>query len=187
MDFSVEELQRAAGGHLHWAAMPPRTGDLTAVKRVVVDSREAESGDLFWALRGRHYHGADFAHDAFLQGAVGVVSDRPIAPLPGCFHLEVENSQLALWNLAAWHRDHFSGTVVGVTGSVGKTTAREMIRTALGSTLKGLATQRNLNNHLGVPLTLLRLEPNHEFAVFELGASGPGEIDALARLSKPET
>ena len=186
MELSIGELQAAVGGRLQWAGMPPIDGPVTTINAVKTDSREIAAGDVFWALQGRVHHGAEFAQEALLRGAVGVVTDRPIAAMPGSFCLHVENAQLALWELAAWHRQHFSGAIIAVTGSVGKTTAREMIHTVLCTCARGTASPRNFNNQIGVPLSVLRMAPADDYAVLELGASATGEIDALARLCEPD-
>ncbi len=186
MHWCVSELQQAVGGQLRWPSMPPCDHEQSLVRRITVDSRQVERGDVFWALPGCRQHGADFAQEAFMRGAKGVVSDRTVEPWPGCFSLTVPDANIALWQFAGWHREHFSGSVVAVTGSTGKTTTREMIHCVLGRQLNGTASPKNFNNHVGVPLSLLNVAPNDNYAVLELAASAAGEIDALARLCQPQ-
>jgi UDP-N-acetylmuramoyl-tripeptide--D-alanyl-D-alanine ligase len=186
MRIAVGELARAVGGQIQWADMPPREGAHTAVGNIVIDSRQVQPGDVFWALQGQSHHGAQFATEALMRGAVGVVTDRPVAPLPGCFSVLVPDTRTALWELAGWHRQHLEATVVAVTGSVGKTTARQMIHTVLAANRRGVASEANYNNHLGVPLSVLRVGHRDNYAVLELGASARGEIQALTELTEPD-
>jgi UDP-N-acetylmuramoyl-tripeptide--D-alanyl-D-alanine ligase len=186
MHWCVSELEQAVGGQLHWPSMPPCDHEQSLVQRIVVDSRQVQRGDVLWALPGRRHHGAEFAQEAFLRGAKGVVSDRTVEPWPGCFSLSVPDANVALWHFAGWHREHFAGSVVAVTGSTGKTTTREMIHRVLGRQLKGTASQKNFNNHVGVPLSLLNVALSDHYTVLELAASAAGEIDALTRLCQPQ-
>jgi len=179
---TLDDLHHALGGRL----APTTSARSQAVGPVVTDSREVRPGDVFWALRGAAHDGADFVGEAFARGATGVVTHGPIDPPEGRWALVVDNTQQALWQWAAAHRRRFTGILIAVTGSVGKTTARQMIHTVLGSRLSGTASPRNYNNHVGVPLSMLALEPSHDYAVLELGASGPSEIAALAGLCRPK-
>ncbi len=177
-------MKTAIGGKL--LSLPSHAGqDEARVVRIVIDSRQIEPGDVFWALDGEHYRGADFTGEAFSRGAVAAVVNKAVDVPDGRWAVVVKNTERALWQWAAWRRRNFSGTMIAVTGSVGKTTTRQMIHTVLGSRLKGTASPRNYNNHIGVPLSLTAIEPEHDYAVLELGASSPGEIDALAELTRP--
>ncbi len=155
------------------------------VGRVVIDSRQVEPGDVFWGLTGSHSDGSAFADEAFSRGAAGVVVNRPVQAPEGCWALIVDDTLRALHDWAGWHRQRFTGAVIGVTGSVGKTTTRQMIQTVLGSKLRGTCSPRNYNNHVGLPLSMLQMEPDHDFVVLEMGASGPGEIAELSALCRP--
>ncbi len=187
MDLTLGQLQEVVGGDVIVGDMPPREQDLVNIPRITTDSRRVEQGDLFWAIRGENHDGTNFADEAFARGAAGVlVADRHIEPWAGCFTLQVPDTMLALWQLAAWHRNRFTGQVVGITGSVGKTTTREMISTALSSAGQVTRSPENFNNHIGVPLSLLRVQASDDFAVIELGASARGEIDGLTRLASPD-
>lgn len=185
-DLTVELLHKVLGGRLRMATLPPRDGEATLVRQVVTDSRRVEPGDVFWALPGQNGDGALFVEDAFDRGASGaVVSGRYVQPRPGCWCLEVEDAQQSLNQLAVWNRARFGGHVIGVTGSVGKTTAREMIYSVLRTQRAGTASPKNFNNHVGVPLSILAMEPDDDFAVLELAASAAGEISALAAICQP--
>ena len=181
---TFRELRDAVGGELCRSSRVLE--DDGRLGRVVVDSRAARQGDVFWALRGTRNDGAQFAGDAFHRGAVGVVSGpREVTPPPGRWALRVGDAHDALWRLASHRRLSFAGHLIGVTGSAGKTTTRRMIDTILARSLRGASSPRNYNNHVGLPLSLLALDPDDDYGVFELGASVSGEITDLARLCKP--
>ena len=181
----LENLKNAIGGKLLSRSTSEATGDDARLGQAAIDSRQIEPGDVFWGLDGDHRTGSDFAGEAFSRGARVAIVNRAVDVPSGCWALVVKNTQRALWQWAAWRRRHFSGTMIAVTGSVGKTTTRQMIHTVLGSRLSGTASPRNYNNHIGVPLSLMAVEPEHDYAVLELGASSPGEIAGLAELTKP--
>jgi UDP-N-acetylmuramoyl-tripeptide--D-alanyl-D-alanine ligase len=186
MQFTLADLHNLLGGELRQGTMPPCDGDTTLVGRVAVDSREVEPDEVFWGLEGTRFNGAHFAEEAFIRGAAGVVaSGRRVEPWAGRWVLQVEDPGQALWKLAGWCRAQYNGPLVAVTGSVGKTTTRQMIDTVLGRRLAGAVSPKNYNNHVGVPLSLLRLERWHKYAVVELAASAPGEIARLAHLVQP--
>lgn len=158
----------------------------TTFTRIHIDSRTVQPGDLFWALRGERHDGHDYIRDALASGAkAAVIAERNHGSTTGPA-IAVPDTLQALWDFAAWHRSQRDAAVIGVTGSFGKTTTREMIFAALSSRHCGLRNPRNYNNHIGVPLTLLELVDHHEFAVLELGASAAGEIEEMARLAAPE-
>jgi UDP-N-acetylmuramoyl-tripeptide--D-alanyl-D-alanine ligase len=183
---NLQDLQQAIGGALH---LPQHeAGKLAAqpLGPVVTDSRHVQPGCVFWALAGTRYDGGDFVEEAFAAGASGAVVRRPVDAPAGCWALQVPDTLLALWQWAAWKRQQFRGTVIAVTGSVGKTTPRQMIHTVLRTRLRGCASPRNYNNHVGLPLSMFLMEPEHEYAVLELGASSRGEIAAMADLCGPQ-
>ncbi|MCE9548642.1 MAG: UDP-N-acetylmuramoyl-tripeptide--D-alanyl-D-alanine ligase [Planctomycetia bacterium] len=187
MDIALEQMQSVLCGRLRLGNPPPRDGEYATVGPIVTDSRLVQPGDVFWALSSPRRNGADFAIEAMARGASGViVADRQIEPWAGSFVLEVEDTKLALWQLADWNRRRCGGLVIAVTGSVGKTTTREMIDAVLRPAGAGFASPKNFNNDIGVPLSLLLLKPEHDYAVLELGASAKGEVDALARLAAPQ-
>jgi UDP-N-acetylmuramoyl-tripeptide--D-alanyl-D-alanine ligase len=154
--------------------------------RIATDSRQVAEGDVFWALRGPKHDGSEFVGRAFDRGAAGAVTGGAGAVPPGRWLIQVADTTTALTQWAAWRRRQFTGAVIAVTGSVGKTTTRQMIHTVLQSRLSGTASPHNFNNHLGVPLSMSAMESGHDYAVLELGANHPGEIAALAGLCRPK-
>jgi len=178
---SLQELQLATAGE-----QTVRDPGSIEFRRVATDSRSVQPGDLFWALKGDHHDGHDFIADAARRGAVACVIEggRAItAPVP-C--LIVPNSLRALQDFARWHRSSTDALVVGITGTVGKTTTREMIHSVLSQGWDGCRSRKNYNNHIGLPLCVLDIEPRHEFAILEMGASRLGEIRDLALIASPE-
>jgi UDP-N-acetylmuramoyl-tripeptide--D-alanyl-D-alanine ligase len=185
-ELMLGELAVAAGGVVTMADMPHIEGASAPVGRVVIDSREVRPGDVFWAMPGKHHDGVQFANDAFARGAAGVVATARVTPWSGRWSMRVDDPLASLWQAAAAVRSRFDHPVIAVTGSVGKTTTRQMIYAVLGSRERGVASPANYNNHLGLPLSILRWRDHHRFAVVELGASGRGEIAALAELAEPD-
>lgn len=153
--------------------------------RVSTDSRSFEPGALFIALRGENFDGHNFVQQAVQAGACAVVVERqcPDIDVP---QLVVYDALAALGHLGALNRDAFTGPVIAITGSTGKTTVKTMVAEILSQMGPTLATRGNLNNHIGVPLTLLELGPQHRYAVIEVGASALGEVAYLCSLAKPE-
>ena len=150
---------------------------------VTTDTRALASGSLFVAIPGDRFDGNDFVGEAFAKGAAGaLVSRLGASPLP---QIEVRDSRRALGALARAWRVSFEVPVVAVTGSSGKTTVKELVAAILSVSRSVCVTQGNLNNEIGVPLTLLRLAPEHDAAVIELGANHAGEIGYLASLAQP--
>jgi UDP-N-acetylmuramoyl-tripeptide--D-alanyl-D-alanine ligase len=148
-----------------------------------IDSRTVAPGDLFFALCGPQFDGHDYAEAAMAKGAVGVVVDRDLK-LPG--QLVVANTLAALQKLAAWARCRWGGRVVAVTGSAGKTTTKDVIAHLLAVEIAVGKTIGNLNNHFGLPLSILRLPDESRAAVVEMGMNHAGEIRALARIARPD-
>lgn len=151
---------------------------------VSTDSRSLQPGELFVALKGANFDGNQLVGAAEQAGAVAaVVSTDADCPLP---LVRVRDTASALGNIAAFNRRLSSATVIAVTGSQGKTTVKEMLAAILALKGKTLVTTANLNNTLGVPLTLLQIEPAHRFAVIEMGANMPGEIACSAGFAQPD-
>jgi len=151
---------------------------------VCTDTRSLDENQLFFALKGPSFNGDDFALKAIKNGALyAIVSE----------HCKEKNDKIipvsdplkTLQDLAKFHRDRLEIPVIGLTGSNGKTTTKELINAVLSSEYKTLCTQGNLNNHIGVPLTLLELQPSHEIAIIEMGANHQGEIAKLCRIANP--
>jgi UDP-N-acetylmuramoyl-tripeptide--D-alanyl-D-alanine ligase len=178
---TIDELNNAIDGQL-------LCGDGAAVEvgPVTTDSRRVEPGNVFWALRGPNHDGADFVDEAFRRGAVGAVVGRSVQVPESRWAVRVDDTQRAMRQWAQWKRRRFTGTMIAVTGSVGKTTTRQMIHTVLQTRLAGSASPQNFNNHVGLPLSMFAIEPDHDYAVLELGASRRDEIAALAELCVPK-
>ena len=159
-----------------------------------IDSRTIAAGELFFAVRGERLDGHDYAEVALANGAVAaVVSMRWLAPssVPEQKLLRVpdhggDGVLLSLQRLASAVRKHWGGRVIGVTGSAGKTTTKEAVAQVLGASFRVLKSQGNLNNAFGLPLQLLRIQPEHEVAVIEMGMNHAGEIAALAKIAEPD-
>ena len=149
-----------------------------------VDSRTLEPGDLYFALRGPSHDGHDFVEDALRKGAAGVVVDHPIPAAPDA--LVVDDTLAELQSMAKRAREQWGGQVVGVTGSAGKTTTKDAIAHLLSAEMKVGKTIGNLNNHVGVPLSILRLPDDCRVAVLEMGMNHAGEIRALAGIARPD-
>jgi UDP-N-acetylmuramoyl-tripeptide--D-alanyl-D-alanine ligase len=149
------------------------------------DSRKIEPGDVFWALRGPNHEGEAFLDDAFRRGASGAVVAKRVSTPSGRWTIRVDDTHDAMVDWARWKRREFAGSLIAVTGSAGKTTARQMIHTILQTSLQGTASPKNFNNHYGVPLSMTAIEADNDYAVLELGASAPGEIASLAELARP--
>jgi UDP-N-acetylmuramoyl-tripeptide--D-alanyl-D-alanine ligase len=153
---------------------------------VTKDSRDVVDGSLYVAIRGERFDGHEFVEQAGAAGAAGaLVSERQPVQIP---QICVKDTRLALGELAAYWREQFNGKLVGVTGSNGKTTVKEMTRSILEHAVGAdhvLSTAGNLNNDIGMPMTLLSLRQQHNFAVIEMGANHPGEIDYLTHIAKP--
>lgn len=179
-DWTVSQLLEATRGTL----LTGRDGSST-VEGISIDSRTLASGQAFVAIRGPRFDGHTFLHDALARGASClIVSQAPDEPLAVSTIL-VEDTTKALGDLAAFHRRRFTMPVIAVTGSCGKTTTKELIAHLLGADASVSKTRGTENNHIGLPLTLLRLAPGHQYAVVELGSNHPGEIAYLARIARP--
>ena len=151
---------------------------------IVIDSRKVQSGSMFFALKGEHVNGNDYAEKAVEQGAlVAVVDDERLKTIPGCFW--VEDVLTALQQLGTAYRDSLGIPILALTGSNGKTTTKELIHSVLQTQFKTFATKGNLNNHIGVPLSLLSIPRDAEIAIIEMGANHQGEIAFLSELVKP--
>jgi UDP-N-acetylmuramoyl-tripeptide--D-alanyl-D-alanine ligase len=160
-----------------------------AVRGYSIDSRQVKEGDLFLAIRGARVDGHSFVGEALERGAVAAVVEAgspKLSGLPFRRLLGVQDTTLALQQIAHAVRRQWGGKVVGITGSTGKTTTKEMLAAVLMQQMSVLKSHGNLNNQFGVPLTLLTLEPHHEVAVIEMAMSAAGEIERLASISEPQ-
>ena len=175
--FRLNDVAKVLGGTI--------TGGDAEITSVSTDSRTLKPGALFVALDGERFQGSDFLADAERAGAAAVLIRHPGSnTLPG---LVVEDTTAALGQLAAHWRARFDIPVIGVTGSNGKTTVKEMIGAIFAESGEVHISPGNFNNHIGVPLALLGLREHHRFAVIEMGMNHPGEIDYLSRLVSPTT
>lgn len=158
-------------------------GNDCQIDDVFTDTRQPMPNGLFIALSGDNFDAHDFVDAAFAGGAKAVLVERMVdTDLP---QVLVDDSRRALLDLATWWRTQFSIPVIGVTGSVGKTTVKDMLACIMSEIGEGIATQGNLNNEIGVPLTLLRLRSHHLYAVIEMGMNHAGEISRLTRAAQP--
>jgi UDP-N-acetylmuramoyl-tripeptide--D-alanyl-D-alanine ligase len=153
--------------------------------RISIDSRNIETNDIFFAMKGDNFNGNEFAADAISKGARFAVIDDP-AFQKNEYFLLVPDTLDALQKLAILHRRTIKARVIGITGSNGKTTTKELIGRVLQTSFRTRVTKGNLNNHIGVPLTLLSLDKEDEYAVIEMGANHPGEIASLCEISRPD-
>lgn len=153
-------------------------------KQVSTDSRNCPKDSLFFAMRGANFNGNAYVSKAFEQGcAMAVIDDKNYLTDERC--ILVGDCLKTLQDLARFHREKLGTPIIGITGTNGKTTTKELVSAVLSQKYNILYTQGNLNNHIGVPLTLLRLTKEHDMAVVEMGANHPGEIKSLVNISKP--
>ncbi len=190
MNLTLAEIAMSAGAVLDAPASIENAGALVA-SGYSIDSRTIEPGQLFFAVRGERHDGHDFVVSAFERGAVAaVVSRARVASLPDAALarplLIADHPLLALQSLATHVRRQWGRLVVAITGSAGKTTTKEAVAAALAAKFNVLKSQGNLNNGFGLPLQLLRLQPEHDVAVVEMGMNHSGEIAALARIAAPD-
>ena len=193
MKFTLDEIQTGIGPLRRTDAHVRPDPPLPLPLRIITDSREAGPATIFWALRGETHDGHAFVESALAAGCDAAVVEASRTPslLPprrerGNGLIQVENTLTALQNLASWNRRRHATNVIGITGSFGKTTTREMIHAALQDEVNSHRSPRNFNNHFGVPLTLLGLTAQHGAAIIELGASAHGEIRRLCEMASPE-
>ena len=176
-DFTIRELLDATGGTLY---APSGFGD-PVVHGLTIDTRTLTPGMGYVAIRGGTFDGHRFIPDAMEKGAVLSISDTEV-PTP---HIRVNDTVHAYQNAAKLHRERFDIPVVCITGSVGKTTTKQMVKAVLETTFRTHATVGNLNNQTGVPTTVLAINETHQVSVMELGTNHFGEIDAIARVAQP--
>lgn len=177
---TLEQVAAVCGGTL--AGVP---GDAAGVVTgVEIDSRNVKSGDLFVAIPGERVDGHTFIPEVLKRGAYAL-SEQEIADAQGAY-IRVENTVAAMKKLAKYYRSHLDIKVVGITGSVGKTSTKEMMASVLGVKYRVHKTAGNLNNGIGLPLTIFQIEPEHEIAVLEMGISEFGEMHELADMAQPD-
>lgn len=178
---SINDVAKATGGEIFGGG----SFDVKCITGVTMDSRKVTRGNLFVAIKGERVDGHDFISEVFSKGASAVICDHVPEGVHGpC--IVVENTVLALQKLAEWYRLSLDVTVVGITGSVGKTSTKEIVASVLAEKYNVLKTLGNYNNEIGLPLTVLSLEEKHEIAVLEMGISDFGEMRVLSRVAHPD-
>ena len=181
--WTLDRMAAALEGHL--VGSPPRGS--AQVQSITTDTRKIGKGDVFLALKGERFDGHDYLRDAVRDGAAAVILSRvPRLGSLGVPIYEVKDTLVALGALGNYWRRAWGKTVVGVAGSNGKTSTKDLLKAALGGTYSLHATTGNLNNRIGVPLTLLALPPEADLAVIELGTSLPGEVAILRDIAQPD-
>ena len=188
----IEEVLKAVNGSLLNSQLrgeplsTPRRDSLNAqLKGISIDSRTVSSGELFIALKGNKYDGHSFIEEAKQKGAIAAIVQIP-NPQSLISIIMVKDTLKALGDLASWYRNLFSIPVIGITGSNGKTTTKELTAKCLSTKYRVLKSEKSFNSLTGVPLALFNLSKNDEVCVLEIGANCPGEIERLAQIAKPK-
>ncbi|HMB00768.1 MAG TPA: UDP-N-acetylmuramoyl-tripeptide--D-alanyl-D-alanine ligase [Spirochaetota bacterium] len=169
----------------------PQTDNII-INGISTDSRTCKKGDLFIAVKGEKFNGYNFCTKALRQKAAALVVNKydyqhkPLTPDPDTPVFTVDDTVKAYGSLAAFYLQHFSGVKIAVTGSSGKTTTREMLKTMLSLQYSVFANARNYNNHIGIPKSIFTIEKNYDYYIFELGMNHKNEIDFLSRIIKPD-
>lgn len=176
---TLDDIAKAIGGVLVGDRTRPVTG-------ISIDSRTISAGDLFFAIPGERTDGHHYVHMCAERGAVGAVVSRPVDAPEGFPLIYVADTVWALGCFARWYRNLFQIPVVGITGSAGKTTTKEMTATALSTRYTVLKSPQNLNTEIGLPLAIAQLEAHHTVAVLEMAMRGRGQIDELASIARPQ-
>ncbi|NEP53986.1 MAG: UDP-N-acetylmuramoyl-tripeptide--D-alanyl-D-alanine ligase [Moorea sp. SIO3C2] len=181
--FSLDQVLSALGTNLvsHTLASNQLS---QGIGQISTDTRTLEPGDVFIALEGDHFDGHNFVAQALTRGAIVVITHQGVMTDKSP-RIEVTNTLTAYQSIGQWWRNHLALPIVAITGSVGKTTTKELIAAALGSHGTVHKTQANFNNEIGVPKTLLEVTPNHQYAVVEMGMRGRGEIALLSQIARP--
>lgn len=179
--FNIEDILKATGGSLVCGEKDFEISEITT------DSRKAGANMLFIPIAGENNDGHDFIQNAFENGADVVITHKDIMPVSGKNIVRVKDTRTALGDIARAYKEKYNLPTVAITGSVGKTTTKDMIAAVMAMKYNTLKTQGNYNNDIGLPLTVFRLEEKHRAAVLEMGMSHMGEINYLASIAKPDT
>lgn len=184
MELTLDILEKMIAGE--WLKKPKKTLCQSPVRQISIDSRTLCAGDLFWVIKGERFDGHDFVEEAFKKGALAAVISRPVrfSPVNGGL-IKVQDTLISLQGLATAWREKHSCRVIAVTGSSGKTTTKELIAKILSRKYNCLSTEGNMNNNIGVSLTMMRLKESHQVAIIELGMNHKGEIAQLTSIVKP--
>lgn len=180
-NMTLENIAKACNG----TYVGSKTERSVEIKGAVTDSRQVGEGYLFIPMKGARVDGHDFIPQVIEQGAAAVLSEKELSDCPRPYIL-VASSEQALKDIAEFYREQLTIPIVGITGSVGKTSTKEMIASVLSQKFNVLKTAGNFNNEIGLPLTLLRIRKEHEVAVVEMGISDFGEMHRLAKMAKPD-
>lgn len=176
----INEILSAVNGKLLCGA------DSAVISSVSINSKEVKKGSLFIPIKGENFDAHNFIEDAFNAGAIATLTSNHDKMDSDNIYIKVKDTKKALQDLAAYYRRKFNIPVIGITGSVGKTSTKEMISAALSSKFNVLKTSGNLNGQIGLPLTIFNLESQHDVAVLEMGISEPCEMDRLSYIAKPD-
>lgn len=180
-NLTLENIARVCSGKFYG----PEELRKEEITSITTDSRKAEPGCLFVAIKGERVDGHDFAAGVMEQGALCVLAEHELPDFTGCY-IQVESTLAAVREIAEFYRKGLDIKVVGITGSVGKTSTKEMIASVLSEKYKVLKTLGNFNNELGLPLTVFRLTEEDEVAVLEMGISNFGEMHRLSKIARPD-
>lgn len=180
ISYDCAELAGAVDGQILWGSAEKKFSGITT------DSRNIAVNNLFIPLVGEKFNGHDYIESSIKSGATVCLTAKSVPQIGDATIILVKDTAKALRDLAAWHRNKFNIPVVGITGSVGKTSTKDMIACVLSKKYDVLKTQGNFNNEIGLPLTMLNLASAHEAAVIEMGMSGFGEISRLTAIAKPQ-
>lgn len=183
MSLEIEDVRRAVTGQ--WVSTP--SGGV--IQDVSTDSRDIQQGDLFFALKGERHDGHDFLREAKTEGAVAaIVSEVPegVEGEADFGLIQVEDTLEALGDLADYYRGMINASVVGITGSGGKTTTKDVTAHLLSQKFNVVKAPESYNNHVGVPLSLFKVDPVHDWVVLEIGTNKPGEINELSKIARPD-
>lgn len=158
-----------------------------SIRHISLDSRTITVGDAYWALRGKNHDGHEFVESAIGQGAAACIVEESYPHQKNHTHcIHVKNTLAALQDFARWYRSRYSITSIGITGSYGKTTTKELLHAVLSTKHPGVRSEFNYNNEIGVPLTVLNLDSHHQYLVAEMGAAKPDDIRPLTEIAQPQ-
>src|SRR3989338_3173968 len=179
--FKVNELLAATGGRLISGKKD------AAVKGISIDSRTVKPAEAFIAIKGDNFDGHNFIIEAVRKGSGCIIAENRVKGLESrnTVFIEVKDTIKALGDIARYHRQNFNIPIIAITGSTGKTTTKEMASWVLAGSYKVLKNEGTENNHIGLPLTILRLDNTYNFAVLELGTNHPKEMEYLAGIAQP--
>jgi len=187
-EFSIEALVQITKARIETNTNHEQRATSNSFTGVSTDSRTTKAGDCFFALAGENFDGHDYVTNAFDKGATCTVvnKNRDVAPMPRGIILKVDDTVKALGDFAGEYRRQADYKVVAITGSVGKTTTRQIVYHVLSQHFRVYQSPKNFNNNIGLPLTLLGADPEHQIVIAELGTNHPGEIAYLTRIAQPD-